>query len=145
MKNLFYISILLLPLLVCSQNNETKTDSLSSLNPFIQDYSNQLNIKLDVTNEQINYFMPYKGNKADYKGDLPSAANRYLVLESSQQKQPSIPKKLTAGYSEVEKPPIFPREIFLNANSYPLATVILANKRASIMSRMVVSAGFIDS
>ena len=60
MKHLFYLSILLLPLLVYSQNEETKNDSLSSLNPFIQDHSNQLNIKLDVTNEQINYFMHMK-------------------------------------------------------------------------------------
>jgi hypothetical protein len=70
LKHLFYISILLLPLLVYSQNEETKTDSLSSLNPFIQDYSNQLNIKLDVSNEQINYFMPYEGTKAEISSNL---------------------------------------------------------------------------
>ncbi len=70
MKYLFSISILLLPLLCYSQNEETKTDSLSSLNPFIQDHSNQLNIKLDVTNEQINYFMPYEGNKAELRSNL---------------------------------------------------------------------------
>ena len=70
MKYLFYLSILLLPLLTHSQNKETKTDSLSSLNPFIEDHSNQLNIKLDVTNEQINYFMPYEDNKAEIRSNL---------------------------------------------------------------------------
>jgi hypothetical protein len=70
LKYLFYISTLLLPLLVYSQNEDIKTDSLSSLNPFIQDHSNQLNIKLDVTNEQINYFMPYDGTKAEIRSNL---------------------------------------------------------------------------
>ncbi len=70
MKYLFFTSILLLPLLVYSQKEETKTDSLSSLNPFIQDHSNQLNIKLDVTNEQVTYFIPYENNKAEIKTNL---------------------------------------------------------------------------
>ncbi len=70
MKYLFYISILLLPLLVYSQNEETETDSLSFLNPFIADYSNQLNIKLDVANEQVTYFIPFENNKAKIRTNL---------------------------------------------------------------------------
>jgi hypothetical protein len=70
LKYLFYISILLLPLLVYSQNEDTKTDSLPSLNPYIEDHSNQLNIKLDVTNERVAYFMPYKNNKAEIRTNL---------------------------------------------------------------------------
>lgn len=70
MKPLFYISILLLPLLTYSQNEDTKTDSLSSLNPFIEDYSNQLNIKLDVTNERLTYFFPYENKKAEIRTNL---------------------------------------------------------------------------
>ena len=70
MKYLFYISILLLPLLVYSQNEETKSDSLFSFNPFIGDYSNQLNIKLDVANEQVIYFIPYQNYKAKIRTNL---------------------------------------------------------------------------
>lgn len=70
MKNIFYISILLFPFLISSQNQEIKTDSISSLNPFVKDFSNQLNIRLDVTNEQIKYFVPYKDNKAGIRTNL---------------------------------------------------------------------------
>jgi len=70
LKHLFYISILLLPLLTYSQNEDTKTDSLSSLNPFIEDYSNQLNIKLDVTNERVTYLFPYENDKAEIRTNL---------------------------------------------------------------------------
>lgn len=70
MKYLFYISILLLPLLAYSQNKDTKTDSISSLNPFIEDRSNQLNIKLDVTNERLSYFFPYENAKAEIRTNL---------------------------------------------------------------------------
>ncbi len=70
MKHLFYISILLLPLLVYSQNEDTKSDSLPSLNPFIEDHSNQLNIKLDVTNEHVSYFFPYENDKAEIRTNL---------------------------------------------------------------------------
>ena len=60
----------MLPILDYSQNDEAKTDSLSSLNPFIKDYSNQLNIKLDVTNEQVGYFFPYENGKAEIRTNL---------------------------------------------------------------------------
>lgn len=70
MRYLFFRSILLLPLIVYSQNEEIKVDSHSSLNPFIEDHSNQLNIKLDVTNEQVTYFFPFKNHKAEIKTNL---------------------------------------------------------------------------
>ena len=70
MKPLIYISILLLPLLVYTQNQETKRDSLSSVDPFIEDFSNQLNIKLDVTNEQVTYLFPYENDKAEIRTNL---------------------------------------------------------------------------
>jgi len=70
LKYLFYISILFLPLLVYSQKEDTKTDSFSSLNPFIKDYSNQLNIKLDITNERVSYFIPYENDKAEIRTNL---------------------------------------------------------------------------
>ncbi len=63
-KHLFFISTLLLPLFVSSQIEEIKTDSLSSRNLFIEDFSNQLNVKLDVTNSQVKYFIPYEGRDA---------------------------------------------------------------------------------
>ena len=64
LKHLFFISTLLLPLFVSSQIEEIKTDSLSSRNLFIEDFSNQLNVKLDVTNSQVKYFIPYEGRDA---------------------------------------------------------------------------------
>lgn len=56
--------------MVHSQDEETKPDSLSSENLFIGDYSNQLNIKLDVSNGQDKYFIPYENDKALIRTNL---------------------------------------------------------------------------
>ena len=69
----YSISILLLPLFADSQDEETKTDSLTFVNPYIEDHSNQLNIKLDVTNEQVKYFIPYKNDKAVISTNLSTS------------------------------------------------------------------------
>ncbi len=73
MKYLLFISILLLPLLVYSQNEEIKNDSLSSLNSFIEDHSNQLNIRVDVSNDEVRYSMPYENDKADIRTNLKAS------------------------------------------------------------------------
>ena len=73
MKYLLFISILLLPLLVYSQNEEIKNDSLSSLNSFIEDHSNQLNIRVDVSNDEVKYSMPYENDKADIRTNLKAS------------------------------------------------------------------------
>ena len=70
MKIINIISFLILPFLVFSQNEETITDSISSLNPYIEDHSKQLNVKLDISNNQLNYFFPYDGARASVKTNL---------------------------------------------------------------------------
>tara|TARA_R110000787_G_scaffold60220_8_gene136583 strand:- start:30067 stop:31119 length:1053 start_codon:yes stop_codon:yes gene_type:complete len=61
---------LILPILVFSQNEEVSKDSISSLNPYIEDHSNQLNVKLDISNNQLNYNFPYDGVTASLKTNL---------------------------------------------------------------------------
>ncbi|WP_189362535.1 DUF4421 family protein [Algibacter mikhailovii] len=70
MKHLFLLYFLLIPVWAFSQNEETEKDSSPALNAYIKDYNNQLNIRLDVTNEQIKYFMPYEQQKANIKTNL---------------------------------------------------------------------------
>ncbi len=70
MKYLFYILFFILPNFVYSQNEEISTDSIHSLNPFIDDHTKQLNIKFDISNNQLNYTFPYDGVTASVKTNL---------------------------------------------------------------------------
>jgi len=72
LKYIFYLIFLLLHFLVYSQNKKTKTDSLYHLNPFIEDFSNQLNIKLDISDEQVEYYIPYEN---DIKAEIITNLN----------------------------------------------------------------------
>mgnify|MGYP006073917097 FL=1 len=72
MKNLFYLLFLLLHFLVYSQTKETKTNSLYPLTLFIEDHSNQLNIKLDISDEQVEYYIPYEN---DIKAEIITNLN----------------------------------------------------------------------
>ena len=49
-----------------SSKNLINTDSISSLNPYIEDHTEQLNIKMIVSNNQLKYLLPYDGKS--YKG-----------------------------------------------------------------------------
>jgi len=61
--------------LVFSQevNKEIDSVSTSNENKYIEDHSEQLNIKFDVTNDEINYFIPYEGNKANISTNLKTS------------------------------------------------------------------------
>jgi|TARA_R110002110_G_scaffold108598_14_gene271093 hypothetical protein len=106
LKYLFYIPILILPLLVYSQNEEIKTDSLTFSSSFIQDHSNQLNIKLDITNEQINYFMPYGGVKAEIRSNLNVSYGfvfSYKFLSVRLGIRPKLPKSELENKGETDR------------------------------------------
>jgi len=50
--------------------NQTDTDSISNLNPYIEDHTEQLNIKMIVSNNQLKYLFPYNGKSATVKTNL---------------------------------------------------------------------------
>ncbi len=52
--------------------NPVENDSLLNqrTNKFIEDHNKQLNIKFDVTNDQVRYFFPYENEKATIKTNL---------------------------------------------------------------------------
>ena len=70
MRLLLLMFLIGFPFLIFSQEIEQDSIATNFVNPFIQDHSNQLNIKLDVTNEQTKYFIPYEGEKAEIKTNL---------------------------------------------------------------------------
>ena len=53
-----------------SSKNLINTDSISSLNPYIEDHTEQLNIKMIVSNNQLKYLLPYDGESASVKTNL---------------------------------------------------------------------------
>ena len=58
--------------MIFAQEIERNNDSISNTieNPYIEDHSEQLNIKFDVTNDQARYFIPFDGDKATIKTNL---------------------------------------------------------------------------
>ena len=50
--------------------NQTDTDSISTLNPYIEDHTNRLNINMIVSNNQLKYVFPYNGKSASVKTNL---------------------------------------------------------------------------
>jgi len=73
MKKSIFLLILFLPILIFSQeNNVEENDSISNTNnnTFIEDHSEQLNIKFDVTNDQLSYYIPFEEDKATIKTNL---------------------------------------------------------------------------
>ncbi len=71
MNKIIILLVLLNTIFVYSQNN-IGNDSISTdtNNLFIEDHNKQLNIKFDVTNDQVKYFMPYEDEKATIKTNL---------------------------------------------------------------------------
>ena len=71
------ISILLfslIPLLVFPQEIEQEKDSIATIeNPYIEDHSDQLNIKIDVTKDEIKYFIPFDDEKAAIQTNLKTS------------------------------------------------------------------------
>ena len=50
--------------------NQTDTDSISNLNPYIEDHTNRLNINMIVSNNQLKYVFPYNDKAASVKTNL---------------------------------------------------------------------------
>ena len=50
--------------------NQTDTDSISTLNPYIEDHTNRLNINMIVSNNQLEYVFPYNDKAASVKTNL---------------------------------------------------------------------------
>ena len=53
-----------------SSINQTDTDNISTLNPYIEDHTNRLNINMIVSNNQLKYVFPYNGKSASVKTNL---------------------------------------------------------------------------
>jgi len=71
MNKILILLLLFNTLFVLSQNN-IENDSINTTNNnlFIEDHSKQLNIKFDITNDQVKYFIPFAGEKATIKTNL---------------------------------------------------------------------------
>ena len=50
--------------------NQTDTDSISTLNPYIEDHTNRLNINMIISNNQLKYVFPYNDKAASVKTNL---------------------------------------------------------------------------
>ncbi len=73
-KQIFNLIFFCFPLLIFSQETNKGMDSIASNeNPYIEDHNEQLNIKFDVANDEIKYFIPYNGNKATLKTNLKTS------------------------------------------------------------------------
>jgi len=72
MNRIVTIIAFIIPLMVFSQESKVSNDTLLTVNDnqYIQNHSNQLNIKFEIGNELINYFVPFDGNKANIKTNL---------------------------------------------------------------------------
>jgi len=53
-----------------NSRNQIDFDSISNLNPYIEDHTEQLNIKMIVSNNQLKYLLPYNGKSATVKTNL---------------------------------------------------------------------------
>ena len=78
-QNLLFTLVLLLIVNLCfsqdvaekgSSKKQSDTDSISSLNPYIEDHTEQLNIKMIVSNNQLKYLLPYDEKSASVKSNL---------------------------------------------------------------------------
>jgi len=100
MNRIVIIFAFIIPLMVFSQESKVNNDTLLTIhdNQYIQNHSNQLNIKFEVGNELINYFVPFEGNKANIKTNLNI---RYALVFSY--KFVSVRIGVRPGISETEK------------------------------------------
>ena len=64
------IFVLLFPVFIFSQEKSILEDTIPNNSNFIQDFSNQLNIKFDVTNDRVSYFIPFESRQAEVRSNL---------------------------------------------------------------------------
>jgi len=64
--------VMLFPIMIFAQEIITKNDSVTNTTEdlYIEKHNTQLNIKFDVTNDQVKYFVPFEGEKATIKTNL---------------------------------------------------------------------------
>lgn len=86
--------------MVFSQETKVSNDTLltASENKFIQNHSNQLNIKFEVSNELVSYNIPFEENNAEIRTNLKI---RYALVFSY--KFVSVRLGVRPGISEKEK------------------------------------------
>ncbi len=71
--NKFHLILLLFNTFFIYSQNIIVKDSLSIENSYIEDHSEQLNIKFDVTSDEVNYFIPHEGKKATISTNLKTS------------------------------------------------------------------------
>ncbi|MBT3588535.1 MAG: DUF4421 family protein [Flavobacteriaceae bacterium] len=108
-QNLLFTLVLLLIANLCfsqdlaekgSSKNQIDTDSISSLNLYIEDHTEQLNIKIIVSNNQLKYLLPYEnGKSASVKTDL-SICYGFRLTYKNLSARVRIRPKLSATYQE---------------------------------------------
>ena len=64
--------LMLFSTMISAQEIERNNDSISNKQKdlYIENHSDQLNIKFDITNDQVLYFIPFEGDKATIKTNL---------------------------------------------------------------------------
>ena len=72
MHRIFKILIFIIPILIFSQEDKIESDTLKTniIDHFIDNHNNQLNIKFEISNERINYSIPFDGEKANIRTNL---------------------------------------------------------------------------
>ncbi len=72
MYRIFTILTFIIPLITFSQEDKIENDSLNRINSdqHIENHNNQLNIKFEISNEIINYSIPFEGQNADIRTNL---------------------------------------------------------------------------
>jgi len=100
MNRIFTIFILIIPFIAFSQEDKTSIDTIYSNNDnqYIENHSNQLNIKFEVSDESVNYFIAFEDSKANIKTNLNI---RYALVFSY--KFVSVRLGVRPGISEKEK------------------------------------------
>ncbi len=81
MKQIFYCILFLFPIILFSQENQSSVDSItvSEKDLYIEDYTNQLNIKFEVSNDIQEYDVPFNGESVQIK---PNLGFRYAFVFS---------------------------------------------------------------
>ena len=70
---LLFLVLLNTTFLLAQNNKEKDSTIIDTSNLYIEDHNKQLNIKFDITNDQVKYFMPYEGEKAVIKTNLKAS------------------------------------------------------------------------
>ena len=100
MKLIFLTLFLLFPFLTSSQEITSDKDSIPNTNDnlYIENHNKQLNIKFDVTNDKIDYGIPFEDKKATIRTNLKTSYGFVFSYKFA-----SIRLGVRSGLSENEK------------------------------------------